>query len=509
MAVGSIFEMFLTTFGWHLYDIVWGVISSTGLAYLPILSVIVNNIISPIQSQDSKSASMTSLRRLEIDIVRIILIMAIAVAPSFTLQYGSVSLTKACQGKTSNQGESGTVLDDIFNPALISGQEAKAPPLFYLVMSVTGGINDAIIAALPCEVSLRQTAQEVNASVITDPALRGELIQFTNECYKTANAQYLTDRKEHNAEVREDALWLGSQYLRQNHYVDIIAESPVHGFAFDPKREGDSSHVHPGMNVYPEWGYPNCEEWWSASDTGLRDRLVEEFPPSFYDRVNYLLQPDSLRAAEDAAIATLLSNDTRLKVAADTQEWTRYEVGGIGVPGPSLFTDFAAELVATGGGIIADILIQPVTFAVIKGAPLIQAVMLMSVYFLLPWILLFGNYEWRTVRTALVTVFAIKFWTSIWAVVSLLDNQLMKVIREASGNTGLLALTNDMILYKTLVDIAILSLYIGLPIFFMSMLSWSGEDKASQTNSTSSDLSGAGKQAGDTGANAASKGFSK
>ena len=505
MAVGSVFEMFLTTFGWHLYDIIWGIITSTGLAYIPLLAVIIDNVITPIQSQDAKSASVTSLRRLEVDIVRIIIMMVIAVSPIFSIQYGSVSLTNACSGGSFNQGDSGTVLDDIFDPTLISGQEAKVPPLFYLVMSVSGGINDAFIASLPCELSLRQVSQEVNTAVITDPGLRMDVRRFYNQCYQAAVSKYAYDREEiDNPDLLEDSYWIGSKFYLDNYYVDIIPTEPVHGFPFDPSRPGDASHYVEGNTemILPEHGYPNCKEWWSSSENGLRDRLVAEFPASLYDRVNYLLQPKSLRAAEDATIAQALSNDHKLRVSADSQSWDREDKGG-------MLVDYISGVVSMGGGVIADILIQPVTFAVIQGAPLVQSLMLMCTYFLLPWVLLFGNYEWKTIKTALLTVFAMKFWTSIWAVVSLLDNQLMKVIREASGNTGLLSLTNDMILLKTLVDIAIVSLYVGLPFYFMSMLSWSGENQISQTNESSSNLSGAGKQAGQAGSNAVSKGFSK
>lgn len=88
MSTGSFIEMFMTTFGWHLYEIVWGVISSTGLAYLPFFAVIIDNVVKPIESQEAKAAAVTSLRRLEIDIIRLIVMMMLAVSPYMTIQYG-------------------------------------------------------------------------------------------------------------------------------------------------------------------------------------------------------------------------------------------------------------------------------------------------------------------------------------------------------------------------------------------------------------------------------------
>lgn len=118
--------------------------------------------------------------------------------------------------------------------------------------------------------------------------------------------------------------------------------------------------------------------------------------------------------------------------------------------------------------------------------------MLMATYVLLPWILLFGNYEWSTIRTATVTIFALKFWTSIWAVVAILDNKLYIALGAQMSFFGPFA-DSFMIV---ITDLIILSLYMGLPIYFLSMLAWSGERGAGQATSSAGSLGSRSEQAG-------------
>jgi len=137
----------------------------------------------------------------------------------------------------------------------------------------------------------------------------------------------------------------------------------------------------------------------------------------------------------------------------------------------------------------------------IKMAPYIQATMLMSIYFLLPWVLLVGGYEWSTIKTVSVSIFAIKFWTSIWAVVSLLDNKMLDALTVSRDG---LNFWTDMInaqlgFTRIIVDLLILSLYIGLPTYFLMMLAWGGERGASQSNSAATGMSSKGDEAGKTG----------
>lgn len=516
MSTGSFIEMFMTTFGWHLYEIVWGVISSTGLAYLPFFAVIIDNVVSPIESQEAKSAASTSLRRLEIDVIRLIVMMILAVSPYMTIQYGAVSYTNACETRTGNSGNkvnagnSGTVFDEVFTPNLINNQEAKAPPWFYIVMSVSGGINDAVIVRLPCEVSMRQVQYELSTMNITDPHLKRQTQRFITECYKPGVADFYNNRRNlpESYEVN-DLDWPGSGFLNSSFYRNEYAKHPVPGFDFNPSRQSDRAYTTAsGNNIDPEYGFPSCHEWWNDSSKGIRAGLVEEFPRSFW---TYPIAwgSENIRETQDAAIREMIKNEGK----------PLYDGLDIAGGGPDLnmdndlmdlWGDGIGLVIGSAGLLLTEALIQPILFAVKSMAPYIQATMLMATYFLLPWVLLVGNYSWSTVKTSTTTIFAMKFWTSIWAVIEFLDNSLQKVILEASGKDGLSGfLDHQNWMLDSIVDIMVLALYLGLPFYFLSMLGWGGERGASAPTATATGVSSGAQSAGSQGTNMAKSAITK
>ena len=50
MHVGSYLELFTTLFGWQFYDRLWDILTGTGLAFLPFLGIVLNNV--KLETQD-------------------------------------------------------------------------------------------------------------------------------------------------------------------------------------------------------------------------------------------------------------------------------------------------------------------------------------------------------------------------------------------------------------------------------------------------------------------------
>lgn len=515
MSTGSLIEMFMTTFGWHLYEIVWSVIAGTGLVYLPFFAAIIDNVIQPIESQEAKAAAATSLRRLEIDIIRIIVMMVLAVSPYMTINYGSVSYTKACQERTGTAGQrvtagsSGTLFDMTFQPNLLNNQQAKAPPWFYLVMSVTGGINDSVISRLPCEIDMRQAQYEMSTINITDPHVKRDVQRFVTECYEPAVADFYNNRREMPAGMElTDIDWPGSELFNNGYYRTAYAKHQVPGFAFDRNRLSDMGRVAYDQTP-PEFGFPSCYDWWNDSQKGIRAALIEDVPGSIRSRIGDLIRVDTVKA-DNIAIRKALSNEGQ-------SVYQGLDLGGNGLESNmagGTLTDAIHEtigaVVGGAGAFIAEVLLQPILFMVKQMAPYAQATMLMATYFLLPWVLLVGNYEWSTIKTATITIFGVKFWTSIWAVIDLLDNKLAQTLSKAGGLTGMSGFfgwENQMM--NAILDILILTLYMGLPFYFLSILGWGGERGASAPTQTSGTVVSEGKSAGQQGTNLASSSASK
>ena len=75
IAVQSYPELYTTLLGWQLYDQLWELLTQTGLAYLPLIGLILRHMAEPYQSQETKDAGNTSLRRMEVDFIRTLFVI--------------------------------------------------------------------------------------------------------------------------------------------------------------------------------------------------------------------------------------------------------------------------------------------------------------------------------------------------------------------------------------------------------------------------------------------------
>ena len=151
MSVSTYLELYLTLFGWHMYSVFWDIILDTGVAYMPFVGMFLRNIVEPIKSQDAKDASITSLKRIELDIFMMFTVIVLAVQPFMTINYGGLNYTKSCSkvGAVA-AGKTGTTYDTSFTKATLGGGTVQTPIWWYAVLSITGGFNDAaILGACP------------------------------------------------------------------------------------------------------------------------------------------------------------------------------------------------------------------------------------------------------------------------------------------------------------------------------------------------------------------------
>lgn len=497
MSTGSFIELYLTTFGWNLYDIVWGVITSTGLAFLPIIAAVIDNVVKPIESQDQKSAAITSLKRLEIDVLSKIIIITMAVQPFFTLQFGSVTYSSVSDSKTYTQGSTGTTYDKIFTSATFGDTVTKVPMWFYIVMSVTGGINNAIIARLPKTLDFRKIEHETATAKIHDPILRRDTKRFVTECYSPATADFFNhDRHLPQGYDNDDIGWIGSKYFMNNIYKSLDASSPVDGFTFDPKRRGDMAHYGTGQ-VLPQNGYPSCYEWWNSPENGLHDRLLKEADPGWLAGIKAM---GSDLSTDDFAIRALMKNEAANVMSglqmAPIADPENYGSLSDNLSGNGYMKGVEYRFGAFFGGIgslLADALAQPLLYVIKKSAPYVQATFLMAIYFLLPWAIVIGGYEWQTIKTATVAIFAIKFWTTIWAVVGLLDNKLYQSVTDGAG------FFSGGAMVMTIIDLLTVALYTILPLFFLKILAWAGQLNMPDIGSSARDMSASLEAGGNKG----------
>ncbi|WP_404360467.1 conjugal transfer protein TraG N-terminal domain-containing protein [Methylotuvimicrobium sp. KM1] len=502
MGVSSYLEIYLTQFGWTMYNVFWDILIDTGLAYLPFIGMFLRNIVEPITSQEAKDASSVSLRRIETDAVKMFAVLVIAIQPYMTVSYNNLSYTQACSpgGNAVVGGNTGKTYDTTFTAATLGGNNALVPIWWYAVLAVTGGINDAAILAIPCTHNIRLMSFSIDNARVKDPQLRRQVQLFYKDCYRHAMAMFLDHNPPYpNNLPQEDLNWLGSQFFLNGTYQTARASATVPGFTYDPNRDREYD-----PDVYiPVDGKPTCAQWWTGNGhingIGLREALADQIDAGALATFKQYVANKTGKAqdeVENIAIQTLISRE----------ETAFNGLGNLNSYNEASFANAASSAGATLGSFMEAVSFYPALYAMKAAAPIIQAVVLMLIYALMPFYFWFSSYQPGKIIFMSIIVFSVKFWTVLWAIANWLDNNLIEAIKPSWYNLQLM--TNNL-LVEMIIDFVIGGLFVVMPLFWSGLLTWAGFRVGSEINKASGELRGSPEDAGKKGGNAAKSTITK
>ena len=500
MSVSSYLELYLAIFGWYMFDEIWLVLREIGIAFLPFIGMFIRNIAEPIKSQEAKDAAGTSLRRIEIDIAAMMTVIILAAQPILTLNFAGLNYVTSCGsgGTTVTAGSTGTTYDTTFTAASLGGGSAKVPIWWYGVLGITGGINNAVIIKIPCTADIRLVKYELKNSRVKKPRLRREVQNFFNDCYGPAMSNYLDKKNVPDTTDPDDLYWIGSKHLVDNLYPQFRSKTQIEGFAYDPNRDYEyDERVAP----LPVNGEPDCDQWWTgnggSAGSGLKERLKEEIELPILDRLTALVS--SAEKAENIALRTLIGNEEQS--FKKLERINPYNTDGI-------INDTAA-ITAAIGGVLESVSFFPKMYLLKMAAPVVQAMILMMTYLLLPFILVFSSYKLGTMIFMSIVIFSIKFWTVLWAIAHWLDDNLIIALRPNGGlDLGYFILNNgltDVVLGEMVINFTTATMYIVFPLFWTSALTWAGFRTGNAITDASDKLSRPSGSAGDKGGNKITK----
>ncbi len=452
IGVQSYPELYTMLMGWNLYDQIWGLLSQSGLAYLPFIGIVLRNMAQPYTSQETKDAGSTSLRRMEIDFIGTLLFIFFGVSPAFSLNPSLVSYTPLCpvdgKSETVHPGNTGTTYDSAFT---LPTTETRVPIWWYAVMAMSEGITSAANTMVACVPNLRSMVTQADMARITDTELKQEVADFEKDCYIPARTQYQADLHTNantlsviNSDISEygedDTEWAGSRGFNQTYYQNQKASKPVKGFVYDASQDinADTNEDNP-----PAYGTPTCYQWWNDSANGLKTRLENVMPTTFWNQFPAKMGDERTRGD---LLKQIIFNNTGYDKANNM-------VGDIG------YSHLAAGL----GQWFQQLNTYPKLYAAAESAPVIQALLLLMVYAFLPLALVFAGYKPGAFISGAVIVFSLIFWSFIWHLVSWTDTALMNALY---GNSWFSHQSPN----ATLVDMITGSLIIIAPLFWFSFM---------------------------------------
>jgi hypothetical protein len=263
---------------------------------------------------------------------------------------------------------------------------------------------------------------------------------------------------------------MGSHVYRNTtgFYDTLRASKPIPGWAYNPVRDTEYDPAAP-----PTWGKPTCKQWWEEGTSGLRKKLIDQADATsagFSGLVVAVAPTLASEQQQDAVARTMLSNAP--------PSWSSNEL----VAGNTTSTGWLASVgnavkggLATGGVITASALFSITMTAVLQALPMVQALMLLGIYALLPMIVVLSRYSLSMMVVGAMAIFTVKFWSVLWYLAMWVDQNLIRAMYpDANVFLQIFANPGEHDAKRMLLNMITTSLYLGLPVLWSGMMAWTG-----------------------------------
>lgn len=464
------------------YGVLWDVLSETGIVYLPFLGILLDNWQDAVKDAPLSVGAEFSLRRIEFELFTALLVVVLAAQPaSLTafrgaqLNYTPPSTIQEPNPTPVNLTNHGSTygVDGFVNPDAV----VETPGWWYAVLSVSSGINHAVIEGLPRASEIRQAAYQARSVTIRTPGLRLEVAQFYQDCYLPSRSKFFREASTSAAAIQlvddhgeAELDWIGSQIYRAlpGFYDAYRASSPIEDWPFDVNRDTEYD-----PSVPPAHGRPYCKQWWEDEARGLRKKLIEtvNVQAAGYPAVLLIFGITiNSEAHKDAVARTALLNRP--------PEWSSNQLKDNNTATEDWLSavESTVKSIVSGAGITIAAGIASLTITVLlQLLPILQALILLCIYALLPMLLVFSRYSLSVMISMGITIFSIKFWTVLWYLALWVDQNLITAMYPDSN--VLIAnflLDSEHGTKRILLNTATGLMYIGLPVLWTAMMGWAG-----------------------------------
>ncbi|MBM71149.1 MAG: conjugal transfer protein TraG [Haliea sp.] len=508
MSVDSYLELFTTLFGWAFYGVLWDVLVSTGIVYLPFLAILIDNWREPAQGGEFGSVTGLSLRRMEIDLFIALLVVVLAGQPAALTPLNASTLSYVPQPTAADPTPitaTTTESQSTYGITGFTGSPATVnlPVWWYAVLSMSSGMNHAVIAGLPAASDLRTYEQQARLATITDPRLRQAVSDFFSHCYIPARSRYQSAQPATPGITAlldtygdDDPDWLGSHVYRQTpgYYDELRPPKQIPGWSYSALRDTEYDPADP-----PEWGKPTCKQWWEEGNEGLRQQLINAADATAGGLSGLVVNIAPGLASEqqqDAVARTVLTNAPPIWSSNDLVAGNTANTGWLATAENLVKGGLAAGGVVTASGLFAVTMT-----AVLQALPMVQALLLLSIYALLPMIVVLSRYSIAMMVTGAMAIFTVKFWTVLWYLAMWVDQNLIGAMYP-DANTFLLIFANpgEHDAKRMLLNMITTSLYLGLPLLWSGMMAWVGIHVGRAISAASTILALPGENSGKQGA---------
>ena len=389
------------------------------------------------------------------------------------------------------------------------------PVWWYAVLAMTSGFNHAVVEGLPAASDLRTFEQQARLATIADPRLRQEASDFFSECYVPARSKYQAERPATaavNATLatygEDDPDWMGSHVYRSTagYYDSLRPSKQIPGWAYDPARDTEYDPASP-----PTWGKPTCKEWWEDAGQGLRKQLMDEADATSSGFSGWWSRPwPRPWPASSSRMRWPAPCSTTHRPVWSSNDLVANNTGTTGLLGTA--ENLVKGGLAAGGVLTASALFSVTMTAVLQALPMVQALLLLGVYALLPLVVVLSRYSLSMMVIGAMAIFTVKFWSVLWYLAMWVDQNLIQsMYPDVNVFLQIFANPGEHDTKRMLLNMITTSLYLGLPLLWSGMMAWAGVKVGRSIHAAYGEYSrpahDAGQQGGNVGRAAAVRGI--
>lgn len=455
IGVQSYAELFTSWIGWTQYNNIWGILAGTGLALIPFFWIFASNTVEHyIEDPDAIRGPRPLQLKVTFEFIGAMLVVMFVMQPMITLKTDTLVYDPMCGNKASTMDNSGTTYSNTL--VVMPNHDPKVPLFWYMVMGISQGVTHAAKFGIGCVPEARVVKTEMDVARISNPVLRREVLDFTDSCWGNSWAKYQTDKPNLTGITppKDDINWIGSEIFRSltGYYDELLAPYPVEGFPVSTDNGGFEV-------VGATAGIPTCKDWWEKPTVGLLDRLKLEMGSAFWTVWGALFGTAATK--DELPVRRLLVNTEQV----------------LGVGGADLSKDFGliATGLAEGGKLLERVSYYPKMKLVIDSLPLVQALLLMMIYTIIPLIVVTGRYQFKVVMATMMVIFSVIFWGYLWEYAKYVDTFLIMALAPPDQPS-----VEDI---HFLVDSVALGTFTMLPLLLSSGFGWAGMHAAAAIGS--------------------------
>lgn len=508
MQLDSYLEIFTTMYGWAFANIIGEALTATGLVIVPFVLIVFNAWKEAKISGTADNGVVALIDSVSTQLVISLFVFSVcfATTPLTSLMNVNLSYTPPATSANPNPQTAsrdtgtGTTFDSALANASdgtlsTSGNLSYVPAWWFSVMSISSGMNSSIRAGLTNGSSdFRAVEEMARTATIEDPQLLQSIHKFYSQCFTPARSRFLSLWPSAEISTSGQAIiapgntdygpadvdWMGSQLFRTEpgFYQDMRSSSPIAGFPVKFSRDTDYYDPASGIDppnpgrVNPDWGRPTCAEWWLE----LRQNMVgssSKWQNIMAGTGSFKFTSHDKAIDEVARLASAKANpqfvDTDKLMGANNDTMTKIGRAATGLLGTW----------GVGKEAFSASMAMP---AVMSGLPMVQAIVLMGMYMLLPLMVFFGGYSLEAMLMGTVAIFSVKFFAVLWAFAQFVDANLINAMYpSAQGNVVFQELSqlasgdSTSSTYKRMVlNTLLMLMFFGLPMLWLGMMGWVG-----------------------------------